>query len=69
MRNIPPHLIKKCWELYRFHSEGNGVEPDELHDKRCARGLRWRNCKNSSFARQHISPQTFPTVHMKGSRS
>lgn len=30
MSNIPPHLIKKAWELYRFHSEGNGVEPDEL---------------------------------------
>lgn len=27
---IPPHLIKKSWEMYRFHSEGNGVEPDEL---------------------------------------
>jgi len=30
MANIPPHLVKKAWEMYRFHSEGNGVEPDEL---------------------------------------
>jgi hypothetical protein len=31
MSNIPPHLIKRCWKLSRFHSEGNGIEPDELH--------------------------------------
>ncbi len=30
MSDIPAHLIKKSWEMYRFHSEGNGVEPDEL---------------------------------------
>jgi hypothetical protein len=29
--NIPSHLIEKSWEVYRSHSEGNGVEPDKLH--------------------------------------
>lgn len=30
MREIPAHLIKKAFEMYRFHTEGNGIEPDEL---------------------------------------